>query len=85
MNQRATPPAFGHQRDRDEGSHGAHAWDVMALLTMLINVLIGLAFLVPIIIAPNHSIYPVIVPKVLVFRGAVELMVGAYMILALGR
>jgi len=55
----------------------------MAVLTTAIKVLIGLALVVPILVAPGYY-SPYIVPKVLVFRSVVELMLGVYLILVLG-
>ncbi len=56
----------------------------MRRLETLIHVLIGLTLLVPIVIAPNVLVYPFVVPKILLFRGIVGLMLGAYIILAVG-
>jgi len=53
------------------------------LLIRVIQVLIGLTFLVPVIVVPGQ-IYPTLVPKVLVFRSLAELILGTYIMLVMG-
>ena len=44
--------------------------------------LIGASFFVPLIMLPKHFIFPFIVPKIIVFRTIVLLLMGCYLLLA---
>lgn len=47
----------------------------------VLKVLVYLTFFVPLFVLPTSFIFPFIVPKILVFRSLVELMIGAYVLL----
>jgi len=50
-------------------------------LEQVLKVLIYATFFVPLIVSPSSFIFPFIVPKILVFRSIVEIMLGVYVLL----
>lgn len=50
-------------------------------LEMLIKILIGITFFVPLIVLPSSYIFPFIVPKIVWFRSLTLLLLGAYILL----
>ncbi|MDD2757960.1 MAG: O-antigen ligase family protein [Patescibacteria group bacterium] len=50
-------------------------------LEFVIKALIYVSFFVPLIVIPSSFIFPFIVPKIVVFRSLVEIMLGAYILL----
>ncbi len=50
-------------------------------IVSMLKVLVYLTFFVPLLVFPTSFIFPFIVPKILVFRSLVELMIGAYVLL----
>ncbi len=55
--------------------------DMRKKLELLIKILIYATFFVPLIVIPSSFIFPFIVPKVVVFRSIMEVMIGAYILL----
>jgi O-antigen ligase len=49
-------------------------------LTLIIKILIGATFFVPLLLLPQHFIFPFIVPKILAFRTLALLMFGAWIL-----
>lgn len=50
-------------------------------LEWVIKLLIYASFFVPLVVIPSSFIFPFIVPKVVIFRSLVEIMLGAYVLL----
>lgn len=50
-------------------------------IELVIKILIGATFFVPLIMAPSRFIFPFIVPKLIVFRSLILLMLGGYLLL----
>ena len=50
-------------------------------LEQVLKVLIYVSFFVPLLVFPSSFIFPFIVPKILVFRSIVEIMLGLYVLL----
>ncbi len=50
-------------------------------LEQVVKILIYATFFVPLIVVPSSFIFPFIVPKILMFRSLVEIMLGAYVLL----
>lgn len=50
-------------------------------IEILVKILIGLTFIVPWVVIPSSYIFPFIVPKILLFRSLVLLMLGSYILL----
>ena len=50
-------------------------------LEQVVKILIYAIFFVPLIVLPSSFIFPFIVPKILVFRSLVEIMLGGYILL----
>ncbi|MBU1895292.1 O-antigen ligase family protein [Patescibacteria group bacterium] len=50
-------------------------------LEILIKILIGASFFVPLVVIPNSYIFPFIVPKIILFRSLVLLLLAAYLVL----
>ncbi len=54
------------------------------ILEQVIKWSIALSFFIPLIILPDKFIFPFIVPKILIFRSVVLIMLGVYILLLLG-
>ena len=52
-------------------------------IVKVLKVLVYLTFFVPLLVFPASFIFPFIVPKILVFRSLVELLIGGYILLLL--
>lgn len=52
-----------------------------SILEKVIKVLIYITFFIPLVVVPSSFIFPFIVPKILLFRTLVEIMLGAYALL----
>ncbi len=50
-------------------------------IELAVKILVGLSFLVPLVLISSRFIFPFIVPKILIFRTLVLLMLGGYIIL----
>jgi len=50
-------------------------------LELLIKILIYTAFFVPLVVLPGSFIFPFIVPKIVIFRTIIQIMLGAYILL----
>ncbi len=50
-------------------------------LELLIKILIGVTFFVPLVALPNNYVFPFIVPKILLFRSLAIIMLGLYVLL----
>jgi O-antigen ligase len=57
----------------------------MRLAQRLIEISIGAVLLIPLVTIPSQVVYPFVVPKVVLFRSLVEVMLGAWLLLVIAQ